>query len=56
MGELDSKQKEYLQKAEEADRRAEATTDVNARETWRQVAASWRRMAEDILKSIIGPR
>jgi len=54
MDELDRKRAEYLGKAEEAERRADAVRDANASETWRQVAASWRRMAESIERSIIG--
>ncbi|MBV8792769.1 MAG: hypothetical protein JO237_12055 [Pseudolabrys sp.] len=44
--ETDTKERAYLQLAEEADRKAQEAHDPEAKRTYREIAEHWRAMAQ----------
>jgi hypothetical protein len=45
---LDAERRRFLAKAEEAERYAADTSDEASRESWKLIAAEYRRLAEDV--------
>ena len=45
---MDSKREQFLKRAEEADEKASVAIDPGIATGWREIAASWRYLAEHV--------